>query len=127
MSSAPALTFGAPVPILRMFDEAATRAFYLEFLGFTVEFEHRFEPDAPLYMGIVRDACTLHLSQHHGDATPGSGVRIRVSDLTAYNQHLLAQRYRHARPGILEQDWGTREMIIDDPSGNRLVFFEPRR
>ena len=70
MSSASAVTFGAPVPILRMYDEAATRAFYLDFL--------------------------------------------------------LAQRYRHARPGILEQDWGTREMIIDDPSGNRLVFFEPR-
>lgn len=37
----------APTPILRSFDEAATRAFYIDFLGFMVEFEHRFEPDAP--------------------------------------------------------------------------------
>lgn len=38
-----AITFDKTIPILRMFDEAKAREFYLDFLGFSVEFEHRFE------------------------------------------------------------------------------------
>jgi hypothetical protein len=30
------------VPILRMMDEAKTREFYLDFLGFSIDFSHRF-------------------------------------------------------------------------------------
>ena len=67
---------GAPVPILRSFDAARTKAFYLGFLGFKPVFEHRFEPDMPLYMGVRRGDCVLHLSEHHGDGTPGAAVRI---------------------------------------------------
>jgi len=36
------------VPILRIFDEAKAKEFYLDFLGFSLGWEHRFEPDAPL-------------------------------------------------------------------------------
>ena len=36
------MELGAPVPILRMFDVEKARAFYLGFLGFTVDVEHRF-------------------------------------------------------------------------------------
>jgi hypothetical protein len=118
------LGFSAAIPIFRMFDEPSTRAFYVDFLEFAVDWEHRFDPDAPLYMQVSKDQCRIHLSGHHGDSTPGSGIRIQVTDLTAYNALLLAKRYKHARPGILDQTWGSREMIIDDPSGNRLVFYE---
>jgi hypothetical protein len=45
----------APIPILRIFDEAKAREFYLDWLGFSIDFEHRFEPGTPLYMGISRD------------------------------------------------------------------------
>lgn len=31
-----------------MFDIAKTREFYLDYLGFTVDFEHRFHDNAPL-------------------------------------------------------------------------------
>lgn len=117
-------TFAAPVPILRSFDATKAREFYVDFLGFVVDWEHRFEPDAPLYMQLSLGACVLHLSEHFGDATPGSAVRIPTTDLVSFNQTLLAKRYRHARPGLLEQSWGMREMIIDDPFGNRIVFAE---
>lgn len=113
----------APIPILRSFDEATARAFYVVFLGFKVDWEHRFEPDLPLYMQLSRGACRLHVSEHHGDATPGSALRIGVSDLDALHAELIARRYKHARPGIESQPWG-REMSVMDPFGNRLVFFE---
>lgn len=114
-----------PVPILRSFDETATRAFYLDFLGFEIEFEHRFEPDLPLYMSVTLDECVLHLSEHHGDATPGSAVRIEVDDVREFARILNEKRYKNARPGVQRQEWGFDEMTVQDPSGNRLVFCTP--
>lgn len=70
------MAFHPPTPVLRIFDEAKAREFYVDFLGFQVDFEHRFEPGTPLYMGISRDGCKLHLSEHHGDGTPGTTLRI---------------------------------------------------
>ena len=120
--------FGAPTPILRSFDEAKAREFYIDFLGFDVEFEHRFEPDAPLYLGLIRGACRLHISEHFGDATPGSRLRLPVAGLIAYQEHLAAKTYRHARPGPpQDMPWGDLEMTISDPFGNKINFFEASR
>ena len=73
--------FQPPIPILRSFDEKMARALYIDFLGFTVQFEHRFGAGAPLYMGIERDGCVLQLSEHFGHGTPGTFVRIEVPDV----------------------------------------------
>jgi len=91
---------GTVTPILRIFDEAKAREFYVEFLGFTVDWEHRFEPDLPLYMQVLKGDCVLHLSGHHGDACPGSAVRVAITGLDAYRDELMTKRYKHARPGI---------------------------
>ena len=119
--------FQAPIPILRSFDENATKSFYIEFLGFEVLFEHRFEPDTPLYLGVRRDDCVLHLSEHHGDSTPGSALRIEVPDVHTYCRSLNEKQYRHARPGVQSQSWGYDDMSISDPSGNKLVFCTARK
>ena len=71
-------TFKA-IPILRIFDEAKAREFYLGFLGFTVDWEHRFEDGLPLYMQISRGDLVLHLSEHHGDCCPGACVYVRTT------------------------------------------------
>lgn len=115
------MRLGSPIPILRMFNEAKAREFYIEFLGFTVDWEHRFEPGLPLYCQISRAGCKLHLSEHHGDATPGSALRIEVEGLDELHAELTAKTYQYARPGIEQQSWG-RDMAITDPFGNRLVF-----
>ncbi|MEM1385689.1 MAG: glyoxalase superfamily protein [Pseudomonadota bacterium] len=118
-------SFTVSVPIFRSFDEAKAREFYLDFLGFTVGFEHRFTPDAPLYMEVRLGDCVLHLSEHYGDATPGSAVRVETVDLAGYHRSLIAKAYKYARPGLHDQSWGWREMIVADPFQNRLVFCEP--
>ena len=115
----------APVPILRSFDETKAREFYLDFLGFEITFEHRFEPDTPLYMGVRRDGCELHISEHHGDGTPGTFLRIEIEDVDEYCRQLNAKRYKNSRPGVQEQPWGYRDMSIADPAGNKLIFCTP--
>jgi catechol 2,3-dioxygenase-like lactoylglutathione lyase family enzyme len=117
------MRFGKAIPILRIFDEARARDFYIDFLGFQVDWEHRFEPGTPLYMQISRDDCIVHLSEHHGDATPGAALRIETTALDAYCDALNAKRYKYARPGIQSMPWG-RDMSIKDPFGNKLTFTE---
>lgn len=114
-----------PIPILRMFDVAKTREFYLDFLGFTLDWEHRFEPDLPLYMQVSRSGATLHLSEHFGDGSPGASVFLPMEGVAALQAELIAKAYRHARPGVEKAPWGL-EMTISDPSGNRIRFCERR-
>jgi uncharacterized glyoxalase superfamily protein PhnB len=116
------MSFRQTTPILRIFDEAKAREFYLAYLGFSVVFEHRFEPGLPLYMGVRRGDCTLHLSEHHGDASPGAAMRIEVADIDALCAELAGKGYRYARPAVEAMPWGTRDMTLADPFGNRLTF-----
>ena len=116
------MTLGRTIPILRIFDEAKAREFYVDFLGFEIDWEHRFEPGTPLYLQVSRDECVLHLSEHHGDSTPGSAIRIDTSDIDAFHAELASKRYTYARPGINEMPWGTREVSVADPFGNKLTF-----
>jgi len=115
---------GAPTPILRSFDEARAKAFYIDFLGFELLFEHRFEPGLPLYIAVRKGQCELHISEHYGDATPGSAVRIPVDDVSAYMAVLRAKNFGNACPGEPQATpWGSREITITDPAGNRLIFY----
>lgn len=117
--------FGAITPIFRMFDEDKARAFYVDYLGFRIAFEHRFSADAPLYMGLRLGSAELHLSEHHGDATPGARVRIETQDLAGYWRDLDQKKYRFAKPGPPQaQSWGEADMTIADPFGNKVTFFE---
>jgi len=110
-------------PILRIFDEDRARDFYLTYLGFSVEFEHRFEPDLPLYLSVQLGGLTLHLSGHHGDASPGATVFVRVSGLESFHAQLQSKSYPSLRPGLIRVDWGV-EMEITDPFMNRIRFCE---
>ena len=119
-----ALTYRRTVPILRSFDEAKAREFYVDFLGFTIDWEHRFEPGLPLYMQVSRSGIVLHVSEHHGDGSPGVNVRIEITGLHDFHEELIGKRYKNMRPGLSTPEWGGTEMTVIDPASNRLVFCE---
>ena len=116
------MSFGNTIPILRIFDEAKAKEFYVEFLGFKIDWQHRFEDNLPLYMQVSRDACVIHLSEHHGDCSPGAALRIQATELADFHHQLLARQYRYARPAIEQTPWGSQDMTVHDPFGNRLTF-----
>ena len=116
------MEFGNPTPILRSFDEDKAKEFYLDFLGFELDWEHRFEAGLPLYIQISRGKCVLHISEHHGDSSPGAALRIETEDLEQYHEQLIDKEYKYARPTIQEMPWGTRDMTIRDPFGNKVTF-----
>lgn len=111
------------IPLLRIFSEEKAREFYLDFLGFTVEWEHRFGDGMPLYAQIRRSDLVLHLTEHHGDATPGTCVFVPVEDIDALHQDLAKKQCKYARPGVVILPWG-RQLELTDPFFNRLRFCE---
>lgn len=120
------LKLGRTTPVLRSFDEAKAREFYVDFLGFAVDWQHRFGDGFPLYLQLSHDGCVPHLSEHHGDASPGSTIRIETADIAALERELQARDYRYAKPQLEDAPWGERFFTITDPFGNRLTFFEPK-
>ena len=97
------IAFNPAIPVFRIFSVEKAREFYLDFLAFKLDWEHRFEPDFPVYMQVSRGALVLHLSEHHGDACPGSTAYVRMRGV---------------------RDWAEAEMTVTDPFGNRIRFGE---
>ena len=93
-----AIGFDQTVPILRIFSVDKAKEFYLDFLGFALDWEHRFADGLPLYMQVSRGALCLHLSEHHGDACPGSTVFVRMRGVEDLHRELTAKTYRYLRP-----------------------------
>ena len=98
-------------PILRVADAEAAVEWNRQ-LGFVKEWEHRFAAGLPHYVGIARGDLRMHLSEHAGDARPGTLVYMNVEDVDAAADAL----------GVTEIDdmpW-CRDFEIADPDGNRL-------
>lgn len=118
------VTFEQTIPILRIFDDAKAREFYIDFLGFQVDWEQRFEPDLPLYMQVSRGDLALHLSEHHGDGTPGSTVFVAMRGIDVLHEELISRQYGYLRPGVELTPWNAKSMEVTDPFGNRIRFQE---
>lgn len=119
----PGPAFQQAVPIVRIFDVAKAHEFYLGFLGFSVDWEHRFGENFPLYTQVSRGGLRLHLSEHAGDATPGGNMVVYMTGIRAFHAELAAKDYRYMKPGLERQDWGL-EVTVIDPFNNRIRFIE---
>lgn len=113
-------------PIFRIFDIDKSHAFYLDYLGFKLDWQHQFAENMPLYFQISLDEIVMHLSEHHGDASPGSAIRIKKDNLRSYYASLSEKKYRYANPCIETTPWNTLELTVIDPFSNRIIFFEDK-
>jgi catechol 2,3-dioxygenase-like lactoylglutathione lyase family enzyme len=104
------------VPVFRVADADAALGWYQR-LGFVEVGRHQFEPGFPWYVFVRRGDVHLHLSEHTGDAPPGSLAYLYVDDLDA-----VAEEFGVA---IDEQEWG-RDVELTDPDGNRVRVGEDR-
>lgn len=112
-------------PQLRSTNWKRTRAFYEDGLGFRVQWEHQFEPGFPVFAEVSRDGLSLFLTEHSGDCQVGGAVYILMDDLDAFYGEIRDRGIEvEERPE--ETPWGTREMSVIDPDGNRLRFGEAK-
>lgn len=109
------------VPQLRMTDAARSLQFYVDGLGFTVDWEHRFEPGLPLFAQLSRAGQRIFLTGHSGDCEVGGAVYFLVPDARACWED-FEERGVQATNALAAKPWGTLEFLLTDPDGNRLRF-----
>jgi catechol 2,3-dioxygenase-like lactoylglutathione lyase family enzyme len=107
------------IPTLRMTDEARSRAFYVDGLGFQVDWTHRFGPHSPVLLQLSRDGMIVFLSQHVMDCALGGLVHLFVDSVDDWHARLERGGVAIELPPT-DQPWGLREMHLVDPDGNRL-------
>jgi catechol 2,3-dioxygenase-like lactoylglutathione lyase family enzyme len=111
------------IPALRITSETRSKAFYLDRLGFSLEWEHRFEPNFPVFLSISRDGMQLYLSEHAGDCQVGGLVHFLIEDVDAWCLEFQGRGVTMTE--LPNNDLGFRNMTVTDPDGNQLRFMEP--
>lgn len=116
------------IPILSVRDMNEAVSFYTDVLDFQVVFSW---PDQhAIYAGLIRGADEMHLAlAMQGGRYGHCSTMVLCDDVDAVFESFKARGLVvptraespvHEAP--LDQSWGTREVYIDDPSGNTLVF-----
>lgn len=109
-------------PVIKVSDIEKAKDFYIGFLKFDVDWEYTVENGRYSYLQISKGNCILHLTEYCDDGFPGVNVRIETEDLSRYQQLLSENAPCPVNPEIVSMDWGTKDMVIVDPFGNRLTF-----
>lgn len=111
------------IPTFRILDYEKAMKFYVEGLGFNIDWEHRFGPKEPVYMQISRNGLSLHLSENKRYEI---GVIVFV-DCKGLEELYLEFRKRNPQIELLrpkKTNWQTIQMEIEDPFGNLMRFNE---
>jgi len=77
------------IPALRITQYERSKVFYLDQLGFELEWEHRFAPHLPVFMSVVCDRMRVYLSEHTGDCQVGGLVHFVVPEGKIWYQKFL--------------------------------------
>ena len=109
---------------MRIFSIEKAKEFYVQFLGFNVDWEHRFDDKAPLYMQISRGNLVLHLTEHYGDCCPGSTIFVKMTGIDEFHLEISSRNYPYMRPGLGMAPWHAKCAEVIDPFGNRIRFNE---
>lgn len=111
-------------PILRIFDYHKAIEFYVDWLGFKVDWTHSFEENAPIYMQISLGGIELHLSEHHGDCSPGAHIHIYYTGLKEFHTLIIDKKYKYNKPGLEKTFYNTWAVTVNDPFFNKITFNE---
>ncbi|MDG4827337.1 glyoxalase superfamily protein [Asanoa sp. WMMD1127] len=131
-----ALPWGAAastIPVLQIYSVDEALRFYVEFLGFTLDFGGPAGGPGTAYYGqLSRGATTLHVTEVAYEAGPGATVFIWIDGIESLRETLNARRevvpvWGPAvwAPELETAPWGARVLTIADPFGNHLRFNEP--
>jgi len=116
------------VPVLMVRDVVEALAFLTGVLDFRLL--QATPPEAPFYAVLLRGGDELHLNRAPEPGRCGGATVIVVCDdvdslFAAFGARGLAPASKADSPvhaGPIDQSWGTREVYVDDPSGNTIVF-----
>ncbi len=109
------------IPIFRILDYKEAIKFYVDFLGFSIDWEHRFDETAPVYLQISKDGLALHLTENERFQTQII-IFVETKGIDDYYRELLKRDSSVSE--VTKTPWQTKQMEIEDPFGNLLRFNE---
>lgn len=112
------------MPALRITSCARSKAFYVDGLGFRIDWEHRFEPDFPVFLKVSREGLAFFLTEHTGDCSVGGLIHLYVPDVDAWYAEFQSKAIPIQEPPNNDLP-GLRIMTIVDPDGNRIRVCTP--
>lgn len=112
------------IPILRIFDYKKAIEFYIDWLGFKINWEHTFDDNSPVYLEIEKDGLIIHLSEHHGDGTPGTNVFVWCNGVEEFQKEIINKKYKYNKPGLEKTFYGSLAVKVIDPFQNQIIFNE---
>jgi uncharacterized glyoxalase superfamily protein PhnB len=115
MTTVASVEFGGVSPILRVTDLRASLKFYVESLGFKIDWEYQ-----DSIASVSRGKAAVMLCT--GDqGNPGSWLWFGITDVDAFHSELLARGVTVRHPPT-NYPWGSRELQVADLDGNILRF-----
>jgi catechol 2,3-dioxygenase-like lactoylglutathione lyase family enzyme len=124
-------TFLGTVPILFVRDVAKAVAFYVDRLGFQIDFLHG---NPPFYGSVSRDRSCLHLRFVHDPNFAALAAREKsliLATIEVRHVKMLFEGYEHRgvefSQRLVRQAWGGIDFHVRDLDGNVISFVEYRQ
>lgn len=111
------------IPTFRILDYEIAVSFYIDKLGFDIDWEHRFGKDEPVYMQISKHGLILHLTENQRFQI-GIIIFVECKALNEFYSELMNRTVEIEIAKPQKTKWQTIEMEIEDPYGNLLRFNE---
>lgn len=108
------------IPAFRITDYTRSKDFYVEGMGFQIDWEHRFEPHFPVFAQVTKDEMTIYLTEHTGDCKVGGLVHLFVPNVDNWYMELRSKIGPYIIQPPHEDIEGLRMMTVVDPDGNQL-------
>lgn len=112
------------VPVLPIADLAAARAFYVDGLGFDVDFEFQ-NPDGSGMIGLRRGTIQLTLDCPMTGHGRNACAALHVDDADRYYAEWKSRVQIDRAP--VDEPWDARTFGVTDPSGNTIFVIGPPR
>jgi len=109
-----------PVPTIRVASLAEAKPFYVDFLGFALDWG---DEDDSTYAQITRSGVQLHLNAQ-SRLSGSSGMLVRMDGIDALHAELSTRQGQFAPSPISFTPWDSRVFHVIDPFGNAIQFWE---
>lgn len=108
------------IPAFRITDYIRSKVFYVEGMGFRIDWEHQYEPHFPVFAQISKDEMTIYLTEHTEDCQVGGLIHFFVPNVDNWYSELKSKKDIRIIEPPNEDLEGLRMMTVLDPDGNQL-------
>jgi uncharacterized glyoxalase superfamily protein PhnB len=120
--------FQTAIPVVQAGRSIVAEEFYCKGLGFTLLSSWRPDEtkDDPRYLTLARDGAQLHVHSFQSGTVGAAAVYVFVDDIDSLYAELMSNGVSVSGPPI-DQEWGTREMVVRDADRNVVTFGQRRQ